>query len=312
MQAYGYAGEVLLSTIPLPELAAEPLHQGGRRWICRPAPMAGIARGGSADTADADDEVTRRIVAMANGEWVIEFTVGATFHIAGDTVTWSVPAETDADVLRHLLLDHTLPLALSTRARLVLHASSVEMQGAVVGFMGPSGVGKSTLAAACQARGGAVIGDDCVILRGQAGSAWTASPTYSGLRLWPDALDRYAASGPRFTIFHDSTKRRVPTPPRDGTAVALARLYAIERSPRAASVTITTASAATAMAILRNEFRLDLLDRATVARRFDDACALVQGGLVRRLLIPDRADAVDAAVDAVLADLTEAYVPECA
>ena len=56
-------------------------------------------------------------------------------------------------------------------------------------FVGRSGAGKSTMAAAMAAIGGGeIISDDCLVLHPRAG-AWWAMPSGAGVRLWPSTLD---------------------------------------------------------------------------------------------------------------------------
>ena len=54
----------------------------------------------------------------------------------------------------------TLAVVLQQRGALVLHASAVDLGGAVVAFTGPSGAGKSTTASVFAARGYPVVTDD--------------------------------------------------------------------------------------------------------------------------------------------------------
>jgi hypothetical protein len=63
-------------------------------------------------------------------------------------------------LLRLYLLGPVLAVLLHQRGRLVLHASAVEMSSACVLFLGQSGSGKSTMAAASSMRGHHVLNDD--------------------------------------------------------------------------------------------------------------------------------------------------------
>ena len=64
------------------------------------------------------------------------------------------------DLIRAYLIGVVLALLLYQRGNLVLHASSVAMGGRAVAFMGASGVGKSSLAAALVMRGHKLLADD--------------------------------------------------------------------------------------------------------------------------------------------------------
>ncbi|MEO5679881.1 MAG: hypothetical protein ABIS47_09440 [Acidimicrobiales bacterium] len=94
-----------------------------------------------------------------------------------------------ASTVRHLLIDHVLPTALSGRGELVLHASGVALPGGAVLFVGTSGAGKSTLAAVLAGRGWPVVCDDGARLIDDGdGVGVVVVPSYPGLRLWPDGV----------------------------------------------------------------------------------------------------------------------------
>ena len=75
---------------------------------------------------------------------------------------------------------------LTLAGHLVLHASAVEVGGRAVAFVGGSGTGKSTLAAAACAGGARHLTDDALRLEAGSGRAWCYPGTRS-IRLRPDA-----------------------------------------------------------------------------------------------------------------------------
>jgi hypothetical protein len=89
--------------------------------------------------------------------------------------------------LHHLLLDQVLPLVLSKRGGLVLHASAVTLPEGVIAFLGDTGRGKSTLAASLAQRGFGLVTDDCLVVRERGRDFW-GFPSYPGLRVLPDTL----------------------------------------------------------------------------------------------------------------------------
>lgn len=93
--------------------------------------------------------------------------------------------------LRHLLLDQVIPLVLSLRRELVLHASAVDVAGSAIAFMGESGRGKSTLAAFFCKEGARLVTDDCLLLRGEAAVA-----SYPAVRIWRGAEKRSVKAAP--------------------------------------------------------------------------------------------------------------------
>ncbi len=81
---------------------------------------------------------------------------------------------------------------LQQRGFLLLHASAVEIDGVAVAFMGSSGWGKSTMAAALHARGHRLVVDDVVAIRFESGQP-EVYPGFPQFKLWPDALDALGA-----------------------------------------------------------------------------------------------------------------------
>jgi hypothetical protein len=97
----------------------------------------------------------------------------------------------DGSTVRHLLLDQVIPHILAMDGSLVLHASAVVVDEGAVAFAGPTGAGKSSLAASFASEGFLPLADDFLLLREHA-SGFSAVPSYPGLRLWPDSADLLA------------------------------------------------------------------------------------------------------------------------
>jgi hypothetical protein len=92
----------------------------------------------------------------------------------------------DLCVLRSLLQGRLMTCLLRQRGYLPLHVSGVAIEGQGVLFMGESGAGKSTTAAAFYARGHKVLTDDIGAVR-VAGGSVELRTAWSGLRLLDDA-----------------------------------------------------------------------------------------------------------------------------
>lgn len=95
------------------------------------------------------------------------------------------------------LIGQALAIVLFQRGHVVLHASAVAFDGRVVAFAGQSGAGKSTLAAACVARGAALVADDIVCVEWR-GETPLVRPAYPALRL--DAAAATVAPDDRPTL----------------------------------------------------------------------------------------------------------------
>jgi hypothetical protein len=79
-----------------------------------------------------------------------------------------------------------LPHALTLQGVTVLHASAVHVERVVHAFSGPSGAGKTTLAAALVAAGAAAESEDLVVLVPDAPSPTVACGAEAWLRAWVD------------------------------------------------------------------------------------------------------------------------------
>jgi hypothetical protein len=93
----------------------------------------------------------------------------------------------DGDEMRAWLLGTAFALLCHQRGMTPLHASAIDVTGGSVAFVGGSGDGKSTLAAALSKRGYPVICDDICFLRRGTENEIQVWPGLNRLRLWEDA-----------------------------------------------------------------------------------------------------------------------------
>jgi hypothetical protein len=304
VRTYQFAGLNLNTDFPLPELIA------AEGW-----PSITILLG-AARASDARRVWHHRWRNPSGDEWmrvcrepqdriVVQMPLGAEFEICQGTVVCRPLRGFPRHSLRHLLLDQVLPALLAGKGFLVLHASAVALKGRALGFLGPPGAGKSTLAAALTRFGAATVADDALVLR-VADRQTEAIPTYPGLRLWPgaQALVGRWPSLRRTPVSHQHNKQRwfgagvafaeTPTP--------LAALYLLApgRTPRIEPVAPREAL----MELVRFSMMFDPTDRAAIARGFELASRVVEAGAVRRLIVPvgrrALADACAAVRDALL------------
>jgi hypothetical protein len=149
-----------------------------------------------------------------------------TFEIrrADRTITWHPgPAATD-EAMRADLLGRVIAFAAHGDGALALHASAVCIDGRAIAFVGPKGVGKSTLAFAFVTRGARLITDDTLIVRFDAAGASWAVPGLQRVRLWQDSARALGATA----TANRGTKPALDMPPaerRQGTRVPLEACY---------------------------------------------------------------------------------------
>ena len=198
----------------------------------------------------------------------------------------SVAASTTAreSTIRHLLVDQVLPLMLAAEGRLVLHASAVQRADAgVVALAGAAGTGKSTLAAAFLRAGWNVASDDGVLVEQQGDNA-TAIPAYSGLRLWPDAVDATGLSESAVSeVAEYSAKLRVISPDAS-SAAPLKAVYVIEPGNDARIVPLGHRDAA--MALVKHAYCAEPGNAGALTAHLDACAALAARVPVSRAVVP--------------------------
>jgi hypothetical protein len=253
-------------------------------------------------------------VGRRRGGYLLRFTDMADFAISSDGRRVVVdPADgLPAETLRHLLIDMVLPLALSRRGRFSLHASAVHLPGiGAVGFVGQTGRGKSTLAAALAAGGARLLTDDCLAIDFVHGEP-VAQPGYPGLRLWPSrAAKSLLTTSSSTRVAHYSGKRRLHrrAVPYHGRPSPLRALFVLA-PPGSAGDALRIRRcrpAASLMALLRFAHMLDPANRKDMAHIFANLAALATAVPVMRLRVrhghrrlPQAADLIRAHAAAML------------
>ena len=169
-------------------------------------------------------------------DWILRFPRLADFELTdeGRTVVVRPHPSLPATRCEHLLVDAVVPMALSARGHLLLHASGVAGARSAALFAGATGTGKSTLAAWFQ---GPMrpFSDDAVRIFDRAGR-FVAAGAYPGARLWPDAVAALGTARRTYPVAHYTEKRRV-TVASEKASRAITAIYVMQDRP-AARVTI--------------------------------------------------------------------------
>jgi hypothetical protein len=211
----------------------------------------------------------RRVPAGYN----LRFPGLAEFEVSSDgrrIVGFPAPNISDATV-EHLYLNQVLPLALSRSGKLVVHACAVEVNGSALVFMGDTGRGKSTLAAAFAIAEYRFLSDDCLVVAAEGGEFF-ALPSHPSIRLWSDSHGRLLNSDAAIAppVSYTSKGRFLA-----GNGLA----YCDEARPlraayvlgagEAISIDIRKLSGANSLvALATNAFVLDTEDRPKIAAHF--------------------------------------------
>lgn len=126
----------------------------------------------------------------------------------GGEILVAAEAQTPPEVARLFLLGAAMGVLLHQRGLLVLHASAVAIDGRALVFVGDSGAGKSTIAAALQARGYPVVADDVVALVVDRPGAPLVPPAFPQLKLWPDTVAALGHDTRQLPLVHPELTKR--------------------------------------------------------------------------------------------------------
>jgi hypothetical protein len=220
------------------------------------------------------DEV-RLSFAFRNEDYLLRFPEHADFLISrhGSQIKCQPLPDVSESTVRHLLLDSVIPLILSRRELLVLHASAILSDHGAIAFIGTSGQGKSTLAASHGQLGYPLISDDYLVLREVAG-AWVAIPSYPGVRLQPKSTDGiFQTMPPSAEVASYTTKRRISDVellPFADSPANIQCLYVLDDEGRAPPEPVVEpiSQREIFMKLVSSSFNLDITDKELLRRQF--------------------------------------------
>jgi hypothetical protein len=124
------------------------------------------------------------------GEFLLHVDGVARYYVQdGRTITIMPEADVGVDDILLFLMGSAMGALLHQRKVLVLHAGAIDVDGESVIVAGPSGIGKSTLAAGFHQRGYPFLADDvCAITTANGRPA--VIPGFPRLKLWADVLKK--------------------------------------------------------------------------------------------------------------------------
>ncbi|BAZ22560.1 hypothetical protein NIES4073_34450 [Kalymmatonema gypsitolerans NIES-4073] len=132
--------------------------------------------------------------------------VGKFFIQRGREVVIDPVLGVEEALLRTIVLGPILSILLRQRGLLVLHASCVDINNKAVAFMGGSGWGKSTLAAAFHTKGYDILTDDVMPIEFVSDSP-IVIPAYPQFKLFPEAVASLGQDTDRLSpVFQNSPK----------------------------------------------------------------------------------------------------------
>jgi hypothetical protein len=207
MYRYAAYGLTVGSDLPLPGLEAAAREPDLVVRRCTPREPPPVGEGGTQ-------------VAVRGREMRLSVDqLGTITVVDGREIRVAAPPHVEARTIGTYVLGIALAFALQQRGMLVLHASAVARDGGVAAFLGGSGWGKSSLAAALSLRSFAFIADDLVPVAAER-EAHLVTPGFPQLKLAPDAAAVLGLAASRSVSLgpdepkrgHDARAHFAPTP----------------------------------------------------------------------------------------------------
>ena len=199
--AYGLR---IAAALPLPELTTA--ESGPEK--CQPEADVVVRFGKVAGCSGRTRGAHRSLCATDTGMLLTWEGVGAFLVRDGCEIIVDPDPGVEEHVLRLFILGTTFAVLLHQRKEVtVLHASVVAIAGQAIAFAGAKGMGKSTMAAALQARGHDLVADDILAVKMQ-GDQPVALPGFPHLKLWPDSLASLGYGAERLPRLRPEVEKR--------------------------------------------------------------------------------------------------------
>jgi hypothetical protein len=255
-------------------------------------------------------------VMPSGGDWMQFYRVDGGFLLRfPDLADFSLPPDgsnvvcipvpgVSQPTLEHLYLNQVLPLVLGKHGSMVFHGSAVAMDRGAIVFLGSSGRGKSTLAAAFATQGRAFLTDDALVLDALNGR-YTVQPSHASIRLWEDSRERLldfdAALAPAVDYTSKARLLAGPGLVHCGEPRSLLTAYVLGDGSADGITFRRLSETENLLEWTKHSFLLDVEDRALVQQHFERVVALANRVSCYALDYPRRYDALDK----VLAALTD-------
>jgi len=289
--AYGLG---IHSYLSLPEL---PAGNGKADVIFRPGNVDG-------ENLQPLDE-TRSFAATATEARYSMEGVGKFLVRSGREVIVDPKPGADERTVRLCLLGPVAGLFLHQRGWLTLHASAVAVEDSAIVFMGGQAWGKSTLAAAFNARGYGMLSDDVTAIRLDSDRP-VVLPAFPQIKLWPKSVEALGDVPESLPVVHpDLPKRALRVTSGFAQApLSLKRIYALavgesveieSLSPQAALVELICHSYAA-------RFGKELIEATGPGTHFKQCARVAQNTSVCRFRRPASLSVLDEQVSLLVKD----------
>jgi hypothetical protein len=292
MPRYTAYGLAIDSAVPLPELPASEATAADV-----------VVRIGRVDGVPPEARSAERYVRADAGAAYLYLRGGAACCVRGGReIVVDPDPGTDERVLRLQLLGAGLAALLRQRGHLILHASGVVAGGGAVGFLGGSGWGKSTVAAAFHAAGHTVVDDD-ILAVATGGAVPVALPGVPRFKLYPDAAAHLGIDAAALAPLGSSVGKlgRAVGDRFASGPLPLRALYVLDDADDLAIEPL--APPAALLEVLRHSYGAQSIQAAVAPEHFRQCAAVARSVPVRRLRRSRSLPALPGLMEAVAEDL---------
>lgn len=257
-----------------------------------------------------DERTWLRGVLLDDGQTYLRWSKRFEFLVSADgrAIAARPLAPGSREAFHVYLLGQALSFALLKQGFDPLHATAVTIDGAAVAFLGDTGYGKSTLAAAFLQSGHPLLTDDLLVLS-SGGDGFVAHPGPARIKLFPEIARKLLGPHARGALVAKTTPKRViPLPPdrANASAAPLQAIYVLSTpDTRSTSVAIRRVSKRQAcLALLRNAFNTAVTDPQRLSRQFAFAWNVASRVPIKRISYPRTIGSLASVRDAILADVS--------
>lgn len=202
--------------------------------------------------------------------------------------------------LRSLILGPALGIYLHLHGRVVLHSSTIDIEGAGVGFVGHNGAGKSTTTSYFLKKGYPLVADDVSSLE-FIEDIPVVYPGIPRIKLWPETIKLWDGPIVCFPIHSPSTKRSCVVENFHESSVPLKHIYVIERGEKTEITDISPQEGL--IELIRNSYCANIFSDTYQKESLADYGKLLKKISLKRLYIQEGLDKLDKMVQKVEEDV---------
>ena len=230
--------------------------------------------------------------------------VGALVVRGGHEIVVNPLPGVEARVLRPLILSWAFAALLCQQGLLPLHASAVAVAGGAVAFLGESGQGKSTMAAALHARGHGIVSDDMIAVDVKTNCS-IAYSSFPQLNLWPDAATVLGDNPETLPLVYPHVEKRIRQSVQGFTSapLPLRRIYVLAEGMTHKIEPLRPQQAL--VELIRHSYSPQIHQSVEVSWHFRQCAGVVNNVPIRSLTRPRYLPAISDLAQLVEEDLAE-------